>query len=245
MPSDALRDLELLLRSRHGLVYLETREEGRAEGLLRHLADAMGLPFFTWRRTRGLQRDDAGGPVYQTEELLKALRHMADGVGPGIYHLQDLGGDTIRQAAVRAHLREVAEHMETQDGAAILTGPGLELPSTLRERTAHLTLPGPSDAEFRALLTDILKDISARQHVEVALSAKEVESLVGHLSGLTLMEAEKILTKALVEDGTLAVEDIRHVIDAKRRVVEREGLLEYYPAETTLDDVADLVRLKE
>ena len=244
MPSDALRDLELLLRSRHGLVYLETREEGRAEGLLRHLADAMGLPFFTWRRTRGLQRDDASGPVYETEELLKALRHMADGVGPGIYHLQDLGEDTIRQAAVRAHLREVAEHMETQDGAAIVTGPGVELPVTLRERTAHLTLPGPSDAEFRALLTDILKDVSARQHVEVALSAQEVESLVGHLSGLTLMEAEKILTKALVEDGRLAARDIRHVIDAKRRVVEREGLLEYYPAETTLDDVADLVRLK-
>jgi hypothetical protein len=54
--------------------------------------------------------------------------------------------------------------------------------------------------------------------------------LLNHLAGLTLMEAEKILTKAIVEDGRLALDDIQHVIDAKRSVVEREGLLEYYPS---------------
>jgi SpoVK/Ycf46/Vps4 family AAA+-type ATPase len=58
------------------------------------------------------------------------------------------------------------------------------------------------------------------------------------------MEAEKILTKAIVEDGTLGAADIQHVIDAKREVVEREGLLEYYPAEAHMSDIADLRSLK-
>ena len=35
---DALRDLELLIRSRYGLIHLETREEDRALALLHHLA---------------------------------------------------------------------------------------------------------------------------------------------------------------------------------------------------------------
>jgi len=41
------------------------------------------------------------------------------------------------------------------------------------------------------------------------------------MRGLTLLEAEKILTKAIIEDGRLTVDDIRHVIDAKKSVVER------------------------
>jgi len=68
--------------------------------------------------------------------------------------------------------------------------------------------------------------------------------LVRHLSGLTLMEAEKIMTKAIIEYGALSSHDIEHVTEAKRRVVEREGLLEYYPANKTMASVADLVTLK-
>ena len=68
--------------------------------------------------------------------------------------------------------------------------------------------------------------------------------MLRHLKGLTVMEAEKILTKAILEDGMLTAEDVRHVIAAKKEVIEREGLLEYYPAEESFAQVADLATLK-
>lgn len=34
------------------------------------------------------------------------------------------------------------------------------------------------------------------------------------------------------------------MIQAKKTIVEREGVLEYYPVDTTLEDVADLAGLK-
>ena len=58
------------------------------------------------------------------------------------------------------------------------------------------------------------------------------------------MEAEKILTKAIIEDHRLTAGDIQHVIEAKKSVVEREGLLEYYPVEQALTQTADLATLK-
>ncbi len=244
MARDALKDVELLLRSRYGLIWLETREEDRAGGLLRHLADRLGLPFFTWTRTGGLHVDNAGGPVYNTEKPLQALQHIVSSWSPALYHFRGLGGDVASQAELAAHLADVARRMEDVDGAVVLTGSDLRLPPSLEERTAHVSLPGPSDEEFRTLLTDILRDLSARQHVEVALTREESQRLVAHLSGLTLLEAEKILTKAIVEDGSLSADDIQHVIDAKRKVVEREGLLEYYPADGSLDAIADLRTLK-
>ena len=39
-----LHDLELLVRSRYGLVFLRTPEEDRAASLLRHLADSLNVP---------------------------------------------------------------------------------------------------------------------------------------------------------------------------------------------------------
>ena len=39
---DVLHELELLLRSGHGLVHLRTDEEERATSLLRHVADRVG-----------------------------------------------------------------------------------------------------------------------------------------------------------------------------------------------------------
>jgi SpoVK/Ycf46/Vps4 family AAA+-type ATPase len=72
-----------------------------------------------------------------------------------------------------------------------------------------------------------------------------MDQLLNHLAGLTTMEAEKILTHAILEDGRLGVEDLRHVSDAKRRIVEREGVLEYYPVEESFAEVADLAGLKD
>lgn len=245
MPKDALKDLELLLRSRYGLVYLETPEEERARGLLRHLADAMGIPFFTWSRSRGLVAGGMGESVYDTRDPVKAFRHIvASGTGC-LYHFRSLVSRLEGQDLLVSYIRDAAGVLEELDGAVVLTGEVDELPAPLEEVAAHVTLPGPSDEEFRDLLTRIVRDLAARRHVAVELTPEETTALVHHLSGLTLMEAEKILTKAIVEDGALTKDDIRHVIDAKREVVEREGLLEYYPVETTMAEVADLATLKE
>jgi AAA+ superfamily predicted ATPase len=246
MPKDALKDLELLLRSRYGLIYLDTVEEDRAEGLLRHMADVLRLPFFTWTRSRGLVRDGMTEPAYQTRDPVKAVGHIAASGIPAVYHVQGLVGglDGPGQDLLVSLLRDASQSLRSLAGAVVLTGEAAELPSTLKEVSTTVTLPGPSDEEFRELLGRIVRDLSAKGHVEVSLSREETTALVKQLSGLTLMEAEKILTKAIVEDGALTSADIRQVVDAKRKVVEREGLLEYYPAETSMARVADLKTLK-
>ena len=244
MAKDALRDLELLFRSRNGLVHLETEEEDRASTLLSHVADRLGVPFFTWTRSKGLKRADFSAGVYDTDEPLKALHHVAVAKQDAVYHFRSLIGALTGQDLLISVARDAAKSLNGHTGGVVLTGEGTELPASLREIAAHVTLPGPSDEEFKTLLSRITRDLSARQHVEVALSRDEDKRLVRNLSGLTLMEAEKILTKAIVEDGKLGADDIEKVMEAKRAIVEREGLLEYYPTETTMAQVADLATLK-
>ncbi len=48
----------------------------------------------------------------------------------------------------------------------------------------------------------------------------------------------------MVEDGRLGADDLDEVLEAKRDLVERDGLLEYRPSGAGLDEVADLAALR-
>ncbi|MBW3534618.1 MAG: AAA family ATPase, partial [Gemmatimonadetes bacterium] len=242
---DVVKDLELLIRSRYGLVHVRSDEEDRVVSLLRHLSDAMGLTFFTWSRSRGLGRADGHeGGIYDTAEPLGALRHITASTHPALYLLAGLTEQDMGNPTLVAHLKDAAGTLEDQDGAVVLTGHDLPLPGALEHRAAVVSLPAAGQKEYRELLVHLLRDMGRQRDVTIALSKEEVATLLKHLSGLTLLEAEKVLTKAIVEDHSLTVEDIRHVIDAKKEVVEREGLLEYYPVEESWTEVAGMTGLK-
>jgi len=80
--------------------------------------------------------------------------------------------------------------------------------------------------------------------VRVELVDEDRARLLERLHGLTLLEAEKVLTRVIVEDGRLGPEDLDEVLEAKRDLVERDGLLEYRPSGAGLDEVADLAALR-
>jgi len=242
--TDPIRDAQLLIRSGHPFLVVETPDLPRVRSLLLHLAERMELPLFRWTRARGLGRLDQDGSVYQTEEAGKALRHVAASDVPALYLFEGLDAVLPGDALLRSKLTEALERLKSLRGALIHAGGALELAGNLQGRTTTLPLPGPGRDELRTLLGRIVRDLNQRQHVSMDLSEAELSRFLGHLQGLTLMEAEKILTRAVLEDGRLSLDDLAHVVDAKRRVVEREGVLEYYPAEECMAQVADLEGLK-
>ncbi len=242
-PQDVVRDLQLLLQSRYGLIHVDTEEDDRALSLLQHVGERIKVPLFTWSRIEGVHRVDRPGAIFDTKEPQKAMAHVAAADIPAIYHFHGMGPH-LEEEVLRAHLKAGAKKLEEKDGGVVLTGTDIFFPPELDRMTATVVLPTPGEEEYRDLLAHLLRDLSQRQYVEVDLTKEEMAGLLKHLSGLTLMEAEKILTKAIIEDGRLEAEDIRHVIEAKKAVVEREGLLEYYPVEQTLADIADLATLK-
>jgi hypothetical protein len=242
---DAAHELGLLIRSRHPLVVIESVEADRIESLLRLTADGLDIPLMVWSPTRGLGRVGLSGTVYETAEARAALAHVASSPLRAIYHFPGLSARLDNDLMLQARLREAVDRSREINTTIFLTGLEVSLPGDLHHLATPFALPGPSEAEFRALLGNLVRDLSDRAHVDVDLTKADFSRLLRHLHGLTLMEAEKILTKALVEDRRLTVEDIQHVIEAKKRVIEREGLLEYYPPEQSLTRIADLAYLKK
>lgn len=242
--ADPIRDAELLIRSGHPLLFVDSLDRPRVQSLLRHLADRMKLPLFKWTRARGLSRMDREGSVYQTEEPERALRHIAVSDQPALYMMKGLDALLPGSALVQAKFVEALDRLEEVGGALLGIGDRPELPPALASRATSLRLPGPSRDELRQLLAHILRDMGERREITVELSRREMDQLLDQLAGLTLMESEKILTRAILEDGRLGPNDLRHVVDAKRRIIEEDGLLEYYPVEESFAEVAGLHGLK-
>ncbi len=241
--TDPLKDLELLIRSRYCVIFLNTPEEERAETLIKHLADRLKLPLFIWTPTKGLKREDIKGSVYKSTDLSTALTHIEHSRFVAIYHFLGIA-DYLEDKLIVTKLKDVSMQFSKNDGVIIITGFDIDIPESLKPMSAKISLPSPEIDDYRNLLQRILRDLNTRMNVKTEISSEDTNKLLNNLKGLTLMEAEKILTRVIVEDGRLSPKDIRRVIEAKKDIVEREGVLEYYPVEENMADIADLAGLK-
>lgn len=241
---DLIHELTLLIRSRYGLIHLQSADEDRAAQWIKQLADGMRLPLFTWSLTGGLRREGEPRPIYGTENAGTALEHLCLSDFNAIYHFRGLGPLLAEDRLLRARLADAARAFSRREGALVLSGSQVALDEDLALHGVTCTPPAPSADDYAALLGAVYRDLSARMDIRVELDRADRDRLVRSLQGLTLAEAEKVLTRAMVEDGTLSPDDLEQVFDAKRRIIEREGLLEYTPAERNLADVAGLDNLK-
>ena len=244
MERDPLHDFGLLIRSRYGALLVDSAEEDRAEELVERAAWQLQLPVFVWRRATGLRRKGAPNGVYGTQDPRTALDHIVSSDLPALYVFHGLGPE-LEKPEVADLLREAAHRLAGRSGAVVLTGADLRLPESLRSEVGPVRLPMPTREDYAGLQRRVVQDLSARMGIEVTLSPADQDRLLANLQGLTLAEAEKLLSRLIVEDGRLDAEDIRRAVDAKRELVEEDGLLEYQPSVQSLDEIADLVRLKE
>lgn len=242
---EPLKDLELLIHSRYCVIFIETLEEDRLTTLIKHLADHLRMPYFSWTRTKGLRREDidSKGPVYNTIDLSLALSHIEISRFTAIYHFFNVE-DYLEDKIIPSKLRDAAKQFSTNDGVIIITGHNLKIPDILKPISAIFRPPEPDIEEYKELLYHILRDLRNRVKIKIEMTDEDIDRLIYNLNGLTILEAEKILTKALIEDSRLSPEDITKVIEAKKDIVEREGVLEYYPVERSMADIADLNGLK-
>ena len=245
MPNTALAELELLIRAHYALIVVETAEPERAEELVRQAASELRLQYYYWTRSKGVRRGMSAGDPYIEETQLpdKALQYALQD-SAGVYLFRDLAA-FLEDPIVVSHMLDVVQMFEARRGALILVGTHIKLPDTLRPNATFFRLPAPAYDDYRQVLERMIREHSARMKVNVELTPQDRVRLINNLHGLTLREAEKIITRQIVEDGALRAADIEGVISAKRQVVQQDGLLEFYPPEHGLSQVAGLKGLKE
>ena len=245
VPDDShVRDLEVLIRSHHALIHVQTAEPERAATLVRWVADKLRLPYVSWAPGHGFTRADVPGYTVPDGKAASAcLEHILSARGETVFHVH--GFATLLTEPGHVHtLVQIAHRLAEHQGALVITEEELELPAALRRLVTRLKLSPPKQAEYYEFVRRLLRDLRTRMPVEVSMSSEEVSQLLSHLQGLTLFEVKKIVTRAIVEERRFDKQVIRQVANAKREIIERSGVLEYFATDERMSDIAGLDNLK-
>ena len=240
-------------KARLPLLYIETGEEVRAIGAISDAAETQRHPraLWTWTAALGLLGPD-GKAVANTANPARALQHVAGVHDPSVFVFCDLhayfGGEhragdpalvrTVRETALEFRHGDVSRTL-------VITAPVRVIPPELDEVTHLLDFPLPTAAEIRELLeTMIDNNASGDGRIRVDADDTARDQLVHAALGLSMAEAENAFARAMVNDGRLSGQDVPIVLDEKRQVVRKSGVLEFVRAEIDLDDVGGLNNLK-
>ncbi len=232
--------LQDLVNSGYPLIIAETHEEERLEGVLAAVAQDLTVPLFTWTTTDGFRRHGRSETLYKTEPPEAALMHIEASGTAGIYLLKDFQVYFDRHHIVRK-LRDLCAGYRDVKRSIVLCGTRIDVPADLDREAARFELALPGDEELRTAVVRALKQMG--EAVRLQLSREQFDRLVSQMHGLTLREADRLVFQ-LTLDGVLSAEDLLQVIDRKKELVRRGGILEFILVKETADSVGGLANLK-
>jgi SpoVK/Ycf46/Vps4 family AAA+-type ATPase len=156
--------------------------------------------------------------------------------GAAIFHLKDFHEPLRESPEVRRRLRDVYESCLDQRKFVVITSPVAFIPEEIERSVVFLELRPPDQVE----LVEVLREEARGSITEAAL-----EQIAATLLGLTLDEARFALRRALTTTGQVGLDFARLLLEEKRLLVSRSGVIEYISEGATIGEIGGLEELKK
>jgi SpoVK/Ycf46/Vps4 family AAA+-type ATPase len=198
------------------------------------LSDSTPAPVWTWSLTEGMRLDghEAEAGTYAARG---ALDFIAAQQGIAIFHLKDFHEPLRESPEIRRRLRDLYESCRDQRKFVVISSPVRSIPEEVERSLMFLELRPPDLIE----LMDFLREESGETDETI------LEPVARTLQGLTLDEARYALRRALSASGRLGPESLPALLEEKRLLVNRSGVIEYIADGTSIGEVGGLEALKK
>ena len=248
-----------------GVMFTRTREPFRCIEALREYAYLKGLPFGVWNVRDGWKKTTAAEQDVKpdaTVDPYKALKRISDIDGDGnnkwdkgIYVMHAvhhwLGKHPGMIECLRHYVRDFSENSSLR--LVLICPEGELLPFELQHDIPVVDYDLPTKEELMEVYDYILASSTPEgEDVPKMHTAKQIESILSSASGMTQMEVEVALSKAIVENKPADKEWYEigfdsfnsTILTAKTEVVKQSEVLELMPS-IPLREVGGLENYKE
>jgi ATP-dependent 26S proteasome regulatory subunit len=267
---DVLEWLKVLIDSSTPIVVMETVEEMRAVRLVRAASSPLNLAVFEWSIASGLVRCGSDAVVQEHDFRSQAggfpgSAHTTDAAGAvALYHSQDpaqaLGNlealsieavfilkdfhRHIEDPIVVRRLRDVGQKFSANRRTIVITAPALTVPPELRSLVEYVELPLPDTQRLRQIIDEVVVRLGKTRTLRRGLDNGGLDVVAANLRGLTEEEADRAISQAIVTRYGLVPETITDVLDAKKDLLRRAGMLEFVEASENMAAIGGLENLK-
>lgn len=242
---EVAREIETLVRSKYPIVLLISWEESRVEECLGKICQTLNRTLHTWTLTQGMVPASVGESISSKLsslpseiQVLATIREASDG---RIFLLKDFH-PYMKDPRVIRLLRDLASSLRSKKQTLVLLAPTMVMPTELEKEVTVLEFPLPERGEIEQQLDEICSAVKDLPGVDTQLDASAREALIKSAQGLTEDEIESALARSIVEMKRF---DVDVLLEEKKQIVRKSGLLEFYPAENSFKDVGGHDLLKK
>jgi len=242
---NAPQEIEVLIRAKYPILYIVSWEEKRVEEALQKVCSNLNRVLHTWSVTQGMKPDitrpsGLSRPTTLSGEL-EALATVHGAPEYTVFLLKDFHPYMKDYRVVRL-LRDLAVKLRGRAETLILMGPTLNLPTDLEKDITVLDFGLPEAQDIEATLDRITAAVKGNANIDTTFEPGQREALVKSAQGLTQDEIESVFARSLVERRKF---DLDVVLEEKKQIIRKSGLLEYYAPDAKIKDVGGLEVLKE
>ncbi len=247
-------ELKNYLKARYPLILIKSVEEDRLTVDLYNIAKEMDHELITWSIASGLKSNsrqfDAG--TVEPKKAIDTCENIAKTNKPTIFVFYDIVpvmANPQSGAIYQRRLKEFALNIRTNGSRGyrcncILVSPSSEISGSISSEITVLDYPLPNRKEVREQVNKFVYQYKDEKNVYVDTSEKTLSALTSAALGLTYGEIDNCLARALVEDHRLDMDDVKNIVDEKKQIIRKSGILEYVENKLSLEDVGGLNVLK-
>lgn len=254
-------DFSNLIRSRYPIFYVTTNEEKRFVNFVDHFSRVYGRKTYLWNFYEGLSDintgDKAGGV---TEELKGDPRAVLDyiisqakiyeGSRPEVKRLEEKGINGILYVLLDFHrfinpAPDIERRLKTIASLStivtvVIAAPHYKSTEVIENLIPMVDFPYANPNEIKHALYEVVYAAEQKLPDIRSKTTPREEELIASVSGLTIIEAQNALSKSIVAHKDWVIPTI---LQEKRQIINKGGVLEYFDKTVHLEDVGGLKNL--
>jgi AAA+ superfamily predicted ATPase len=240
------QQVERIINSSYNCISIVTLEEQYALDTVRQVATNLKRDMWIWSAAEGVKFSlvDDMPPIADTVSPENGLANLAGAKEGSICVMLDLAEYLVSPKTLRM-LRDVIEKFEKNGNVLVLIDSSDKLPDSVKTYAYRLELSLPDAQELFEIVRQTVLNYHNKKPIEIGITRKGIEAIVRNLRGLSRRQAQRLISDTVMTGQRFDNNDINSIIAGKRRMIQKDGLLEYVEAPVDLNEIGGMKNLKK
>jgi ATP-dependent 26S proteasome regulatory subunit len=245
------QQLKNYIKARYALLVIESYEEERVVNEIAKVAKELNQTVYVWNSTDGVMLNgvvvgektfDLKLAIDYCESLAKEPNSRNLFVFCDAHNYLDSKSNPIYRRRLKDFLMNIRRKGYISN--CIIVSPSFEISNDLQKEVTILDFPLPDRNEVKEIINSFIRTYGSIPNVKTNVDNNTLENLIDASIGLTKLEIENCLSRIIVSEKRIDKTIIRSILEEKKQIIRKTGILEFVESNLNLEDVGGLENLK-